>query len=81
VPTLQGVLDPTQRPRIYRRSTTPAQYDFDSPGWPYEDVAEKGDDVAVYDTTRVGYGNSGHTFAAHLSEAERLDLIEYLKTF
>ena len=81
VPTLQGVLDPPQRPRIYRRVTNPSQYDFDSPGWPFEEVAAKGDDVAVYDTTRVGYGNGGHTFGAHLSEAERLELIEYLKTF
>jgi mono/diheme cytochrome c family protein len=81
VPTLEAVLDPTQRPRIYRRATDPSQYDFDSPGWPFEEVSAKGDDVSVYDTTRLGYGNTGHTFAAHLSEAERLALIAYLKTF
>lgn len=81
VPVLEAVLDPSQRPRIYRRSTDPSRYDFDSPGWPFEEVPEKGDDVSVYDTTLTGYGNTGHTFAAHLTEAQRLDLIEYLKTF
>ncbi|HMJ10869.1 MAG TPA: cytochrome c [Polyangiaceae bacterium] len=81
VPTLQAVLDPPQRPRIFRRSTSPDSYAFESPGWPFEEVAEKADDVSVYDTTRVGNGNTGHTFAAHLNSDERLDLIEYLKTF
>jgi cytochrome c peroxidase len=81
VPTLEAVLDPTKRPRIFRRSTDPARYDFDKPGWPFEEVSEKGADVNVYDTTRWGYGNSGHEFAVPLSSDQRLDLIEYLKTF
>ena len=34
----------------------------------------------VYDTTKPGRGNGGHTFGDRLSEEERLAVIEYLKT-
>ena len=34
----------------------------------------------IYDTSRFGLGNGGHTFGDKLSEAERIELIEYLKT-
>jgi hypothetical protein len=34
----------------------------------------------VYDTTQPGRSNAGHTFGDKLSEAERMALIEYLKT-
>ena len=34
----------------------------------------------VYDTTKSGRGNGGHTFGDHLSDAERMAVIEYLKT-
>lgn len=80
VPTLEGVLDPSLRPTIFRRSFEPEDYDFERVGWPFEEVTEKGADTSVYDTTRPMYGNGGHTFAAALSDDERRDLIEYLKT-
>lgn len=80
VPTLEAVLDPSLRPAIFRRSFVPEDYDFERLGWPFEEVDEKGDDIGVYDTTRPIYGNGGHTFAAALSEDERRDLLEYLKT-
>ena len=34
----------------------------------------------IYDTSRFGLGNRGHTFGDKLSEDQRMDLIEYLKT-
>jgi hypothetical protein len=34
----------------------------------------------VYDTSRPGQGNGGHTFGDKLSEDERKAVIEYLKT-
>jgi mono/diheme cytochrome c family protein len=90
VPTLEAVLNPALRPRIYRRSFKPEEYQFGctpstSPctkvvGWPYTTLSSKGTDTTIYDTTRAGYGNQGHTFAAGLTDAQRRDLLEYLKT-
>jgi hypothetical protein len=34
----------------------------------------------IVDTSRFGMGNQGHTFGDELDEAQRMDLIEYLKT-
>ena len=34
----------------------------------------------IYDTSRFGLGNQGHAFGDGLSEEDRRDLIEYLKT-
>jgi mono/diheme cytochrome c family protein len=80
VPTLAGVLDPSQRPRIFKRSFNPDEYDFERAGYPYEERPEKGTDATVYDTTQLGKGNQGHAFAAGLSAPERAELLEYLKT-
>jgi mono/diheme cytochrome c family protein len=80
VPTLDGVLDPSLRPAIFRRSFVPEEYDFVRLGWPYQSVWWKGSDVSVYDTNRAGYRNTGHTFASGLTSAQRRDLLEYLKT-
>jgi mono/diheme cytochrome c family protein len=80
VPTLEAVLDPSLRPEIFRRSFQAQEYDFERLGWPFEEVDEKGDDTSVYDTTQPTRSNGGHTFAAGLSDDERRDLLEYLKT-
>jgi mono/diheme cytochrome c family protein len=80
VPTLDAVLNPALRPTIFRRSFNPDQYDFERLGYPYSNVARKGSDTTVYDTGRPGYRNTGHTFAAGLTDAQRRDLLEYLKT-
>jgi hypothetical protein len=37
-------------------------------------------DKNTYNTTLKGYGNGGHTFGDALSDAERIALLEYLKT-
>ena len=34
----------------------------------------------IYDTTLLGYSNGGHTYGDVLTDDERSDLIEYLKT-
>jgi hypothetical protein len=81
VPNLDGVLDPLLRPRIFKRSFDPDQYDFDHAGYPYEERTAKRGDPTIYDTTELGNSNQGHTFAASLSDAERAELLEYLKTF
>jgi mono/diheme cytochrome c family protein len=81
VPTLAAVLDPTQRPRIFQRSFDPDAYDFQRLGYPYQERPAKLADPAVYDTTQLGNSNQGHTFAAALTDLERAELLEYLKTF
>jgi mono/diheme cytochrome c family protein len=81
VPTLDGVLDPARRPRIFKRSFDPDAYDFTRAGYPYEEVAAKRGDPAVYDTNELGNSNQGHPFAAALTDIQRSELLEYLKTF
>jgi hypothetical protein len=34
----------------------------------------------VYDTSKAGCGNSGHTYGDALSDEERRAVVEYLKT-
>src|SRR5262249_14172596 len=63
-------------------------YDARRLGWKVQ-VLEKAPDPArtapleyrkVYDTTKPGRGNGGHTFGDKLTEEERMAGIEYLKT-
>jgi mono/diheme cytochrome c family protein len=81
VPTLDGVLNPELRPRIFRRSFDPDSYDFQRLGYPYQERLAKLADPAIYDTTQLGNSNQGHRFAAGLTDAERAELLEYLKIF
>lgn len=83
VPTLEGVLDSSSRPALWRRTFRDDDYDIESPGWRYEAVSAEA--VAepsreVYDTRVPGAGNQGHTYGDGLAPEERRDLIEYLKT-
>lgn len=87
VPTIEAVIDPSQRPIYWRRADFDStNYDTDRLGWPHESLtygqADATDDERrfIYDTTLVGHSNSGHTFGNHLVDAERADLLEYLKT-
>ncbi|OWK36740.1 c-type cytochrome [Fimbriiglobus ruber] len=88
VPTLYHVLNSKARPRVFTRSYRTAEEDYDPVrvGWKVATVeppdaklpyAERRN---VYDTTRRGQGNGGHTFGDELTEAERAAVIEYLKT-
>lgn len=84
VPTLAALLDSRRRPA---RFTKRAAWDEDAVGWQF-DVHDEGKvdgdgslaNRALYDTTRFGYGNGGHTFGDVLDDAEREALLEYLKT-
>lgn len=88
-PTVYHVLNSKARPAIFTRSfkTELEDYDADKLGWKYTEV--KGDSYRkldsfqqrkIYDTNQPGRGNGGHTFGDHLGEAERMAVIEYLKT-
>ncbi|MCU0696101.1 MAG: hypothetical protein MUC96_06210 [Myxococcaceae bacterium] len=87
VPTLEGVLDSTKRPRFFRvRGTSRAEYDEAAVGLKVDVLtaapvnptsAERAD---VYDTTRPGLGNGGHLFGDSLTDAQRRDVLEFLKT-
>jgi hypothetical protein len=89
VPTVYHMLNSKARPRIYTRSFRTGKEDYDPVklGWKIR-VLKKGPDPKlpaferrkVYDTTQPGRGNGGHTFGDKLTEAERMAVIEYLKT-
>ena len=87
VPSMRALLDSARRPAFWRHRTAPRDYDPDAMGWAYE-ALEAGQDAEpdpakrrhIYDTTRRGYGNGGHTYSDDLDEAEREALLEYLKT-
>jgi hypothetical protein len=89
VPTLATLLKSSDRPTRFTRppSTDFAHYDRVNVGWKFERVAEPPPPSMpahqarfIYDTARFGLGNGGHTFGDKLGDAERRDLIEYLKT-
>ena len=79
VPTLEDLLNSTERPVYWQRSFTDTDYDFTKMGWNYS-VETSASSTSVYNTTLSGYGNGGHTFGDKLSTDERTALIEYLKT-
>jgi mono/diheme cytochrome c family protein len=88
-PTVYHVLNSTARPRIFTRSYRTEKEDYDPVqlGWRVT-VLDRPADAGlsglerrkVYDTTQPGRGNGGHPFGDDLTEAERLAVIEYLKT-
>jgi len=87
VPTLRTLLDSPRRPRRFLRppSTGFEHYDQRDVGWKFEEAPEgspgpKSDPRRLYDASRYGLGNGGHTFGDKLEDGERTDLIEYLKT-
>jgi mono/diheme cytochrome c family protein len=89
VPTLQHVLSSKSRPRLYTRSfkTEEADYDKDRVGWKITELKEPPSEKLpaierrrVYDTTKPGRSNAGHTFGDALTDEERAAVVEYLKT-
>jgi mono/diheme cytochrome c family protein len=92
IPTLHALLKSSTRPR---RFTRPPSADFElydrvNVGWKFREISDQEASSRkrtpheahfIYDTYRFGLGNSGHTFGDKLSEDQRLDLIEYMKTF
>lgn len=88
VPTLEGVLKSSTRPKRFTRSfrTEKDDYDLVRVGWKVKEVPAPGASLPgierrkVYDTSLPGRGNGGHTYGDGLTDAERSALIEYLKT-
>jgi hypothetical protein len=89
VPTLEGVLNSKARPKLFTRSykTSEADYDKVKVGWKVTELRAPLDakqpaieQRKVYDTSKPGRSNGGHTYGDDLSEEERMQVIEYLKT-
>jgi mono/diheme cytochrome c family protein len=85
VPTLWHVLNPSERPTVWRR--TAEAIDHEKIGFQIEvvDKVPLGEpDVAIrrsyFDTRRFGKTNAGHHFPDELSQAEKVAVLEYLKT-
>jgi mono/diheme cytochrome c family protein len=90
VPTVYHLLNSKTRPKLFTRSYRTDREDYDPRrlGWKVKVLRRAPDPKEtdpvefrkVYDTTQPGRGNGGHTFGDHLSEPERMAVIEYLKT-
>ena len=89
VPTLHHVLNSKVRPRLFTRSfrTGEADYDRTKVGWKVTELKEPPSEKLpaierrkVYDTTKPGRSNAGHTFGDALTDEERAAVVEYLKT-
>ena len=89
VPTLAALLKSSDRPsRFYRPPSTDfAYYDTQAVGWKYEVPTDHPETPmpfeksrSLFDSSRFGLGNAGHIFGDRLTDVERMNLIEYLKT-
>jgi hypothetical protein len=88
VPTLDGVLNTKSRPKRFTRSykTDEAAYDKVRVGWKFTEVREVDaklpaiEQRKIYDTSKPGRANTGHTYGDELTDEERAQVIEYLKT-
>jgi hypothetical protein len=89
VPTLDGVLNSKSRPKRYTRSfqTGETDYDKEKVGWKVSEPRAPADaklspfeQRKIYDTSKPGRGNGGHTYGDKLTNEERSQVIEYLKT-
>ena len=85
VPTLWHVLNPGERPVVWKRSMT--GYDDDRVGLEIEELADmppgklrSAERRTYFDTRSPGKSAAGHDFADVLDEVEKRALLEYLKT-
>ena len=79
VPTIEAVLNSKLRPKYWTRNFDATEYNYEKLGWQFQPLAAAGNKY-VYNTDLPGYGNYGHYFGDHLTDAERNAVIEYLKT-
>ncbi len=78
VPTLRDLLKPpAERPQLFYRGYD--LYDYDSVGFVSSGPAAERAGVR-FDTRLQGNGNQGHTYGTNLTQAQKDDLIEFLKT-
>jgi hypothetical protein len=87
VPTVYDLLNSKTRPQVFSRSFRTGVEDYDPVklGWKVQSVDDCGhlppfERRKIYDTTRPGRGNGGHTFGDDLTPKQRMAVIEYLKT-
>jgi mono/diheme cytochrome c family protein len=89
VPTLYQVLKSDARPKLFTRSFRTGEVDYDpvKVGWKYTEVPAPPSERQhphlrrkYYDTSQPGRSNAGHTFGDHLTDEQRMAVIEYLKT-
>lgn len=90
VPTVYDLLNSSGRPARFLRHATTGVENFDPLhlGWkvrrlmPENPVKFKDSfqTRSIFDNSRYGLGNQGHTFGDRLTEAQRFQVIEYLKT-
>jgi cytochrome c5 len=87
VPTIAALLDSASRPAYWTRTFDSNDYDHAALGWNHT-ALPAGQDAEpdaqakkkIYDTTKIGYSNSGHVFGDPLAPDDRAAVIEYLKT-
>lgn len=88
VPTVYHVLNSKSRPSLYTRSYRTEVEDYDplKLGWRVRELEAIPPDLdrrarrTIYDAAQPGRSNGGHTFGDHLTDPERMAVIEYLKT-
>ncbi|CAN5568296.1 hypothetical protein BH10PLA2_BH10PLA2_18930 [soil metagenome] len=85
VPTVYHVLNSKARPTRFTRSFQSDETAFDTErlGWKFtsiEGTAAGSGARRLYDTSKPGRSNHGHTYGDHFSEGERMAVIEYLKS-
>lgn len=84
VPTLWHLMHPSERPTVWRRSRD--GYDRDRVGLEIEELGAVPESLSdaekrrYRDSSRFGMSNIGHNFFVELNEAEKTQLLEYLKT-
>lgn len=85
VPTLWGVLNPEDRPVVWRAVSE--QMDADRIGLTVQTAGDVPDNEvdrvkrrSYFDTRLFGKSNKGHTYPQSLSDGERRAVLEYLKT-
>jgi len=79
IPNLESLLDSKKRTPFWRRAENENGYDFEKLGLVVTVPSVK-EDKFTYDTSILGYSNSGHYFSDFLTSVEKKYLLEYLKT-
>ncbi|WP_437192169.1 hypothetical protein [Planctomicrobium sp. SH527] len=86
VPTLWDVLNPSERPQVWQRTSTDG-FDREKVGIPVErmnrvpaEIQDPRERREFFDTTQFGKSASGHDFPDALSEKEKRAVLEYLKS-
>ncbi len=87
VPTLEALLNPDSRPTVWRR--TSESYNEREVGFKYEALNELPEGFEklpnydrhwYFDSRQEGKSNQGHDYPSKLTQDEKSDLLEYLKT-